>query len=186
MDTKELVGLVEDEQWEHKYGYIVDNNHIVALLLFPGEIGVGSPINNNQIFFWRSTPVTPTITNLKELRILILDNNRLKSLPENIGDLTNLEILRANENQLEHIPESIGNLKSLKTLSLYNNKLSSLPDSMANLSNLKDLSVGENKLIEIPEWAYDLIMLEVFDFQLLKRRCLLRAEDFYLANRLFL
>jgi Leucine-rich repeat (LRR) protein len=42
---------------------------------------------------------------------LILQQNKLSSLPSSIGDLTGLQLLYIANNKLTSLPDSIGNLK---------------------------------------------------------------------------
>ena len=52
------------------------------------------------------------------LKILIIANNQLASVPNAIGHLTALKGLRLDGNQLTSMPNEIGNLVSLQDLSL--------------------------------------------------------------------
>jgi len=96
--------------------------------------------------------------NFKSLRVLILSNNSLKTLPPTIGLLTELIKLYAAHNQLQLLPAEIGNLKKLQVLSLVNNQLTQLPSTMANLTKLTILDLGGNKLLpdEIERIKHDL------------------------------
>ena len=51
---------------------------------------------------------------MKKLEQLLLSNNKLSSLPLEIGELENLIILNVNNNQIETLPVSIGNLINVK------------------------------------------------------------------------
>jgi len=53
---------------------------------------------------------------LKKLRILMLDSNSLKSLPDSFQNLINLEELELNRNDFTSLPDWFGNLKNLKNL----------------------------------------------------------------------
>ena len=65
--------------------------------------------------------------NYKNIIHLNCYNNKLTSLPENIGILVNLHTLDCKNNELTTLPESIGNLVNLHTLDCYNNNLMYLP-----------------------------------------------------------
>jgi Leucine-rich repeat (LRR) protein len=67
----------------------------------------------------------PELSELKTLKILILDNNQLSGkIPESIYQLTSLVNLSLENNQLTEIDDSIGNLKNLRQINLKGNKLS--------------------------------------------------------------
>jgi hypothetical protein len=114
----------------------------------------------------------------KILSEVIVIGNRLKYLPQSIGELEKLWLLRVSNNQLTSLPESIGNLRSsvngkgvvldishnqLKSLPesighgnigfLYGNfnRLASLPESIGQLENLLILQVQNNQLSSLPE-----------------------------------
>jgi Leucine-rich repeat (LRR) protein len=66
-----------------------------------------------------------------------MSNNRLKSLPINIGKLANLVYLGLNRNKIEELPVSIGDLEKLEVLEMWDNELYTIPDEISNLRNLK-------------------------------------------------
>ncbi|MHA2473043.1 MAG: leucine-rich repeat domain-containing protein, partial [Promethearchaeota archaeon] len=80
----------------------------------------------------------------EQITVLKLDGNitgklgnKLKTLPESIGNLASLRMLYLPNNNLKTIPESIGNLTSLGYLNFRSNKLEAIPDSIGNLKLLK-------------------------------------------------
>ena len=52
-----------------------------------------------------------SVTNLTNLQILWLNNNKLKSLPTSIGDLESLKSLGIGGNDIRTLPKSIDNLR---------------------------------------------------------------------------
>ena len=77
---------------------------------------------------------------------LVLDDNRLTSLPGSVGELACLERLSVNGNALAQLPASIGSLKRLVSLSVARNKLSGLPFSLGGCSALEDIDASDNYL----------------------------------------
>ncbi len=77
---------------------------------------------------------------------LHLWNNKLTSLPREIGQLKNLQMLLLGGNKLTSLPPEIGQLKNLQRLGLRDNKLTSLPPEMVQLRKLEKLYLGGNRL----------------------------------------
>jgi Leucine-rich repeat (LRR) protein len=57
----------------------------------------------------------------------VLNNNKIKHLPDEIGRLEQLEQLILSENKLTHLPGSVKYMGNLLILKLQNNDLLSLP-----------------------------------------------------------
>lgn len=91
------------------------------------------------------------IGRLVNLENLYVRNNHLYSLPEAIGSLTRLKSLFCENNHLGTLPESIGNLTDLQALGLAHNQLTRLPEKIGNLINLRFLSLDHNQLMFLPE-----------------------------------
>ncbi|MHA1913352.1 MAG: leucine-rich repeat domain-containing protein [Promethearchaeota archaeon] len=101
-----------------------------------------------------------SIGNLTSLRMLYLPQNNLITIPESIGNLTSLRYLNFRSNKLETIPDSIGNLKFLKLFLIDSNHLKSVPESIGNLLSLHELYLSENNLTTLPESISNLSSLE--------------------------
>lgn len=100
---------------------------------------------------------------LTETRKLKLSQNRLKHLPEELGDLGKVEILELESNRLEILPMSFGQLRSLQRLDISNNQLRSLPDNIGLCAALKYLNVHSNLLNSLPSSLGDCFQLEYLD-----------------------
>ncbi|KAL5725606.1 histidine kinase osmosensor [Ranunculus cassubicifolius] len=106
-------------------------------------VGLASPSQNF------SGSLSPSIGNLTNLQILLLQNNNITGpIPKEIGRLANLKTLDISNNFLTgELPTSLGNLKSLQYLRLNNNSISGpVPLSLANLSQLAFLDISYNNL----------------------------------------
>lgn len=92
------------------------------------------------------------LSKLPNLKILQLNNLRLKKLPDNIQLLTNIEVLCLSQNELKYLNEDIGKLSKLKLLSLRNNRaLKDLPKLIGGLRCLQRLDVSGTGLIRLRE-----------------------------------
>ncbi|XP_015283381.1 PREDICTED: leucine-rich repeat and calponin homology domain-containing protein 4 [Gekko japonicus] len=96
----------------------------------------------------RSIP--PAIANLQALTYLNLSRNQLTSLPACLCCLP-LKVLIASNNKLVSLPDDIGTLHNLRQLDVSSNELQSLPLSMGGLESLRDLSIRRNQIDSLPE-----------------------------------
>ena len=64
---------------------------------------------------------------MKEVKKLVLSDNKLFFFPMAILDMINLHTLELKNNQLTHLPKEITRLTNLKKFDLENNQLTSLP-----------------------------------------------------------
>ncbi|KAK3015410.1 hypothetical protein RJ639_007482 [Escallonia herrerae] len=106
-------------------------------------IGLGTPSQN------LSGTLSPSIGNLTNLQIVLLQNNNLTGpLPSELGKLPKIKTLDLSDNFFtDEIPSSLSNLKSLEYLRLNNNSLSGpIPLSLANMTQLTFLDLSFNDL----------------------------------------
>lgn len=88
---------------------------------------------------------------LRDLQRLILQSNQLTALPRTIGHLTNLTYLSIGENNLQFLPEEIGTLEKLESLYINDNQnLVKLPYELALCQNLQIMSIENCPLSAIP------------------------------------
>ena len=97
----------------------------------------------------RSLPTS--VCEMKSLRYLDAHFNELRGLPLAIGKLTKLEVLNLSSNfsDLTELPDTFGDLTNLRELDLSNNQIHALPDTFGRLDNLTKLNLDQNPL-EIP------------------------------------
>ncbi|KFP54867.1 Leucine-rich repeat and calponin homology domain-containing protein 1, partial [Cathartes aura] len=94
------------------------------------------------------------------LKVLIASNNKLGSLPEEIGQLKQLMELDVSCNEITALPQQIGQLKSLKELNVRRNYLEVLPQELVQLPLVKfDFSC--NKVLVIPICFRKMVQLQV-------------------------
>ncbi|XP_035217457.1 E3 ubiquitin-protein ligase LRSAM1-like isoform X2 [Stegodyphus dumicola] len=102
-------------------------------------------LQNNQL---TSLQGGGSLTDLSHLQVLNLMNNKLSSLPEDIGHLTHLQDLNVENNRLKKLPVSFRNLQNLHYLNLKGNKLTAFPMSVCLLLNLQSLNICDNPKIK--------------------------------------
>ncbi|XP_067404088.1 leucine-rich repeat and calponin homology domain-containing protein 2 isoform X2 [Emydura macquarii macquarii] len=83
------------------------------------------------------------------LKVLVVSNNKLVSIPEEIGKLRDLMELDISSNEIQVLPQQIGKLQSLRELNIRRNNLHVLPDELGDLPLVK-LDFSCNKVTEIP------------------------------------
>ncbi len=94
---------------------------------------------------WRVPDIFFECTNVREL---ILDRNRLQTIPTEIGLLYNITRLDLSYNSLTFLPDQVGELRLLSRLELGNNSLTHIPHSiLQNCVELTYLSIKDNQLI---------------------------------------
>ncbi|XP_025076195.1 E3 ubiquitin-protein ligase LRSAM1-like [Pomacea canaliculata] len=86
------------------------------------------------------------LSDLFLLRILNLENNKLKKLPENIGKLSNLQNLNVKGNHSRELPSGICNLPVLRLLDVSKNEITRLNQRLAYVRTLETLLLDEDKM----------------------------------------
>lgn len=94
------------------------------------------------------------------LRTLRLSDNKITTLPSEIGGLTFLWNLNLSNNQLTALPPEIGKLTALRTLELEHNQLIVLPPEIGALRALTSLNLGTNQLKALPSGIGELQALQ--------------------------
>ncbi|KAI3784968.1 hypothetical protein L1987_44076 [Smallanthus sonchifolius] len=106
-------------------------------------IGLGTPSQN------LSGTLSPSIGNLTNLQIVLLQNNNITGpIPKEIGKLKMLQTLDLSDNHFTNeIPSSLGHLTALQYMRLNNNSLSGpIPESVANMTQLAFVDLSYNNL----------------------------------------
>lgn len=91
----------------------------------------------------------PDLRNLPDLLSLVLDSNRIDSLPEGFGEAAGLRTLSLRQSRLRSLP-SYWNLPELQYLDLRGNDIRELPEGMSWLGSLTTLDLTDNDFQELP------------------------------------
>lgn len=88
---------------------------------------------------------------LPHLRVLDLRNNQIISLPlAGMDRMVSLEELLLDYNRIKSLPRALCNLGKLRILSVRKNLLRDFPKCISCMSSLKELRVSGNELFELP------------------------------------
>ncbi|MFX0114063.1 MAG: leucine-rich repeat domain-containing protein [Candidatus Hodarchaeota archaeon] len=156
-DREVLKGILEEINQEDMHEIIL--NRETTEFDRTTEFG-GTKLTSLSLSRLKLTTLPKSISNLKHLQILHLDDNLMSSLPESLGELKELKRLFLENNQLASLPESIGELTKLEHLNLHNNQLTSLPERFGNLVSLEYLNLRKNRISSLPENFGNLKSLE--------------------------
>ncbi|XP_051047324.1 DISP complex protein LRCH3 isoform X3 [Phodopus roborovskii] len=94
--------------------------------------------------------IPEAILNLQALTFLNISRNQLSTLPVHLCNLP-LKVLIASNNKLVSLPEEIGHLRHLTELDVSCNEIQTVPSQIGNLEALRDFNVRRNHLVRLPE-----------------------------------
>ncbi|NXJ73587.1 LRCH3 protein, partial [Trogon melanurus] len=104
--------------------------------------------------------IPEAILNLQSLTFLNISRNQLSTLPVHLCNLP-LKVLIASNNKLVSIPEEIGQLRQLTELDVSCNEIQTIPPQIGNLESLRDLNVRRNNLVRLPEELAELPLIRL-------------------------
>ncbi|XP_078687467.1 E3 ubiquitin-protein ligase LRSAM1-like [Branchiostoma floridae x Branchiostoma belcheri] len=91
------------------------------------------------------------LKDLCALRVLDLHQNRLSSLPDDIGELATLQVLNLENNKLTSLPEAVSRLQALQTLNCRENRLTDVHSAIGNMKSLRTLDLSRNRVSVLPK-----------------------------------
>ncbi|XP_030071725.1 DISP complex protein LRCH3 isoform X1 [Microcaecilia unicolor] len=104
--------------------------------------------------------IPEAVLNLQALTFLNISRNQLSTLPVHMCSLP-LKILIASNNKLISLPEEIGQLRQLTELDVSCNEIQTIPPQIGNLESLRDLNVRRNHLVCLPEELSELPLVRL-------------------------
>ncbi|KAK6519371.1 cysteinyl-tRNA synthetase [Arthrobotrys megalospora] len=111
-------------------------------------------LNSSKVTGFTIKSITPTLTYLN------LSDNKMTALADNFCDmLPNLEKLVLDKNKINSLPPQIGKLKKLIQLSCASNHLTTLPPEIGQLIDLRVLDLHDNDIAKLPSEIWSMISL---------------------------
>ncbi|KAF3220706.1 cysteinyl-tRNA synthetase [Orbilia oligospora] len=111
-------------------------------------------LNSSKVTAFTIKSITPTLTYLN------LSDNKMTALADNFCDmLPNLEKLVLDKNKINSLPPQIGKLKKLIQLSCASNHLTTLPTEIGQLIDLRVLDLHDNDIAKLPSEIWSMISL---------------------------
>ncbi|XP_071608507.1 DISP complex protein LRCH3 isoform X9 [Heliangelus exortis] len=104
--------------------------------------------------------IPEAVLNLQSLTFLNISRNQLSTLPVHLCSLP-LKVLIVSNNKLVSIPEEIGQLRQLTELDVSCNEIQTIPPQIGNLEFLRDLNVRRNNLVRLPEELAELPLIRL-------------------------
>ncbi|XP_075794295.1 DISP complex protein LRCH3 isoform X5 [Pelodiscus sinensis] len=104
--------------------------------------------------------IPEAILNLQSLTFLNISRNQLSTLPVHMCSLP-LKVLIASNNKLVSLPEEIGQLRHLTELDVSCNEIQTIPPQIGSLESLRDLNVRRNHLVHLPEELAELPLIRL-------------------------
>ncbi|KAJ6227661.1 hypothetical protein M0813_09564 [Anaeramoeba flamelloides] len=93
------------------------------------------------------TELPEEMSQLVNLKELLLYENKFSYFPRVLTNLWNLEILDLNNNEIKEVPMQIAAMLSLKNLSLAANSIRNIPKELSVMTHLQQLNLQENPLV---------------------------------------
>ncbi|XP_049641842.1 DISP complex protein LRCH3 [Suncus etruscus] len=104
--------------------------------------------------------IPEAILNLQALTFLNISRNQLSTLPVHLCNLP-LKVLIASNNKLVSLPEEIGHLRLLTELDVSCNEIQTIPSQIGHLEALRDLNIRRNHLVRLPEELAELPLIRL-------------------------
>lgn len=103
-------------------------------------------IIDNNLFI----EIPDVINKLKKIRVFSISNNKVEKLPDVFGSFATIEDLNVSGNYIKNIPIWIIRAKSLQKLNISSNRISNFDFNLSNLNNLYYLNISDNKIKKLP------------------------------------
>lgn len=152
--TIKLDIMVNKDQMDLLPAELKNNDNVEIFLTTPGKF-----LQNQNL-----SDLSPKEFIEKNIEILNLDKNKLKTLPDEISNLKKLTTLKLSNNKFESIPNSVLGLESLEKLFINGNPLSEGFPDFSRCTKLKKLVIDEQQQQKLPDslQSHNKLEIEVF------------------------
>ena len=137
---------------------IQKNKHLKQLVLSENELTlkndrIRSNTSLQHLVLQRNKieTIPASLTGFPELKKLILNYNQINVVSPELIKLMKLEELGLYQNRLTEIPPVVYQMTNLRFLDLYYNQIEKIDDQVANLQNLEVLYISSNRIYRISE-----------------------------------
>jgi Leucine-rich repeat (LRR) protein len=87
---------------------------------------------------------------MSAIKVLKLDKNNLKKLPDELYDIKILKELTFSDNQVSFISPKIGQLVELNKLNFAQNKVAKIPKELGDCEEIEQLYIHHNRFTSLP------------------------------------
>eukprot|EP00472_Partenskyella_glossopodia_P002021 CAMPEP_0197521390 /NCGR_PEP_ID=MMETSP1318-20131121/6667_1 /TAXON_ID=552666 /ORGANISM="Partenskyella glossopodia, Strain RCC365" /LENGTH=463 /DNA_ID=CAMNT_0043073361 /DNA_START=117 /DNA_END=1508 /DNA_ORIENTATION=+ len=110
-------------------------------------------LNKLEILFLSSNEFTqiPDVSHLKSLRVIGMRHNHIQKLDCSLLPYETLQWLILTGNRIKAIPDSIGNMTKIRKLMLSHNEITDVSDRLEDVKVLEMIRIANNKLQKLPE-----------------------------------
>ncbi len=112
--------------------------------------------------------VPEEVRQFKNLNALDLGHNKLRSLPDWMGELVYMQEFRAGQNKLTEVPKAVCQWKNLRRLDLHMNALQGLPACMGALDKVEVMDLWSNDLSDYPDDLSGMASVKFIDLRVIQ------------------
>ncbi|XP_070533769.1 uncharacterized protein [Ptychodera flava] len=126
---------------------------------FPG-------LGNLNMFKNKLKKIPNGIGNCKNMMMIDIGCNCIEELPDDFSDCAaKLTLLQVGYNPLKSLPKSMGKFTKLKQLKAMNTLITELPEDIGNMKELKEIQLKGNLISKLPDSLGELTELEKIDLR---------------------
>lgn len=105
----------------------------------------------------------PEELKFSNIQSLSVENTRLSSLPESMGEMKHLITVFLKDNHLTAFPEQLTRLKDMYDFSIVNEAIPSVPESIRNWKALRSLRISGTNITSLPDVFNDTYRISTLD-----------------------